>query len=85
MMATHTIKHKLLVAYYCYPCLQWLSIFRNTVDELFAGEVADKAKHFAEGIAENLGRQITQTAMSGKCSSPRNMKISTEPGLAAFS
>ncbi|WP_153301546.1 group III truncated hemoglobin [Endozoicomonas arenosclerae] len=39
---------------------QWLSIFKSTVDELFAGEVAERAKHFAEGIAHNLDRQITR-------------------------
>lgn len=37
---------------------RWLMLFDETVDSLFAGEVADKAKHWAKGIGRNLTRQI---------------------------
>ncbi len=40
--------------------MQWLLLFDITVNNLFSGKNADKAKHWAKGIGHNLTRQITR-------------------------
>lgn len=39
---------------------RWLEIFVATVDRLFTGEVADKAKNQAHIIAKNLDQRLNQ-------------------------
>ena len=54
---------------------RWLHIFHQTVDDLFQGAGADKAKRFSEGIAHNLDRQIqkkqNETACGDGATKPR--------------
>jgi hemoglobin len=37
---------------------RWLEIFYSTIDEMFAGEIADNAKMRARAIAHNIQRYI---------------------------
>ncbi len=39
---------------------RWLTLFDMTIEELFCGVTANKAKHWARGIARNLENQIAR-------------------------
>ncbi len=41
---------------------RWLTLFEQTVNTHFYGEIANKAKHWARGIAHNLQKQIISKA-----------------------
>jgi len=41
---------------------RWLEIFEQTVDELFAGEMADAAKIRAKMIAHSLNQNLNSKA-----------------------
>lgn len=53
-----------LVAYRTSHMQRWLTLFDLSVDERFQGPLAEKAKHWARGIARNMEIQITKATAS---------------------
>ncbi|WP_211824968.1 group III truncated hemoglobin [Kistimonas asteriae] len=52
------------VAYQPSHMQRWLTLFDQSVDELFQGSLAEKSKHWARGIARNMENQIIKATAS---------------------